>query len=135
MTDYLRGRQPCTDRCSQGLTRRPNHLDAPGCRHSRTEPRRGRGDVAALRLRDLIPFDSSCWLSLDPSTLLPTSHFTRQLDSDHLMEIAENEFLQEDFNKFADLARALPPVGTLSHATEGDLTRSRRHRKVLGPHG
>ncbi len=84
---------------------------------------------------DLIGFDSSCWLSLDPSTLLPTSHFTRQFDSTHLMVIAENEFLEEDVNKFADLARATPPVGTLSHATEGDLTRSRRHREVLGPHG
>jgi DNA-binding CsgD family transcriptional regulator len=86
-------------------------------------------------LRELVGFDSSCWLSLDPSTLLPTSHFTRELASDHLMEIAENEFLEEDFNKFADLARATPPVGTLSNATGGDLTRSRRHRKVLGPHG
>lgn len=92
-------------------------------------------DEVDRAMRDLIGFDSSCWLSLDPSTLLPTSHFTRQLDSDHLMEIAENEFLEEDFNKFADLARATPPVGTLSHATEGDLTRSRRHLKVLGPHG
>ncbi len=86
-------------------------------------------------VRDLVPFDSSCWLSLDPSTLLPTSHFTRQLDSDHLMEIAQNEFLEDDFNKFAVLARAIPPVGTLSHATGGDLTRSSRHRKVLGPQG
>lgn len=92
-------------------------------------------DQVDRAVRDLIGFDSSCWLSLDPSTLLPTSHFTRHLESDHLIEIAENEFLQEDFNKFADLARALPPVGTLSHATQGDLTRSRRHRKVLGPHG
>ena len=75
-------------------------------------------DEVDRAVRDLIRFDSSCWLSLDPSTLLPTSHFTRELDSDHLMEIAENEFLEEDFNKFADLARATPPVGTLSHATE-----------------
>lgn len=86
-------------------------------------------------VHDLVPFDSSCWLSLDPATLLPTSHFTRQLDSDHLMEIAENEFLEDDFNKFAALARAIPPVGTLSHATGGDLARSRRHRTVLGPLG
>jgi DNA-binding CsgD family transcriptional regulator len=92
-------------------------------------------DEVDRAVRDLIRFDSSCWLSLDPSTLLPTSHFTRELASDHLMEIAANEFLEEDFNKFADLARATPPVGTLSHATRGDLSRSRRHRKVLGPHG
>jgi DNA-binding CsgD family transcriptional regulator len=92
-------------------------------------------DEVDQAVRDLVPFDSSCWLSLDPSTLLPTSHFTRQLDSDHLMEIAENEFLEDDFNKFAVLARGIPPVSTLSHATRGDPTRSRRHRKVLAPHG
>ena len=92
-------------------------------------------DEVDRAIGDLIPFDGSCWLSLDPATLLPTSHFTRELASDHLMEIAENEFLEEDFNKFADLARATPPVGTLSHATGGDLGRSPRHRNVLGPHG
>lgn len=92
-------------------------------------------DEVDQAVSELIRFDSSCWLSLDPSTLLPTSHFTRQLDSQHLMEIAENEFLEKDFNKFADLSRATPPVATLSHATHGDLTRSHRHRKVLAPVG
>ena len=51
-----------------------------------------------------------------------------------LMRLLHRE-LEDDFNQFAVLARAIPPAGTLSHATGGDLTRSRRHRKVLGPHG
>ncbi len=50
--------------------------------------------AADQALAGLIEFDSSCWLSLDPSTLLPTSHFTRAIESDHLMELAANEFLQ-----------------------------------------
>jgi DNA-binding CsgD family transcriptional regulator len=92
-------------------------------------------DAADRALARLVPFDSSCWLSLDPSTMLPTSHFTRQLESDHLMELAANEFLENDLNKFADLARASLPAAALSRASRGDLTRSARFVRVLAPHG
>ena len=64
-------------------------------------------DAVDRALVRLVPFDSSCWLGLDPSTLLPTSHFTREPDAyDHLTQIAANEFLDEDVNKFSALARA-----------------------------
>jgi DNA-binding CsgD family transcriptional regulator len=86
-------------------------------------------------LARLIGFDSSCWLSLDPSTLLPTGHFTREVASDHLMELAANEFLEDDVNKFADLARAGRPVGVLSQATHGHPLRSPRFANILAPHG
>lgn len=86
-------------------------------------------------LRGLLRFDSSCWLSLDPATLLPTSHFTREIGSDHLMELAANEFLEDDVNKFVDLARQASPVGVLSRATDGDLRRSARYVRVLARHG
>ena len=92
-------------------------------------------EAADQTLAQLIEFDSSCWLSLDPSTLLPTSHFTRQIDTGHLMELAANEFLEDDVNKFADLARAVPPVGILSQATGGDPRQSPRFLKVLKPLG
>ena len=91
--------------------------------------------AADQALAGLIEFDSSCWLSLDPSTLLPTSHFTRAIESDHLMELAANEFLQDDVNKFADLARAAHPVGILSEATAGRPERSSRFVSVLKPYG
>ena len=91
--------------------------------------------AADRALAHLVPFDSSCWLSLDPATLLPTSHFTREINSDHLMELATNEFLEDDVNKFADLARQPQPVGILSQATDGQLERSRRYVQVLAPHG
>lgn len=92
-------------------------------------------EAADQALRGLVEFDSSCWLSLDPSTLLPTSHFTREIATDHLMELAANEFLEDDVNKFADLARASNPVGILSEATKGQLQRSPRFVSVLEPHG
>lgn len=92
-------------------------------------------DAADRALASIVPFDSSCWLSLDPATLLPTSHFTRQIDADHLMELAAIEFLEDDVNKFADLALADRPAATLSAATGGDLRRSARYSRVLAPYG
>jgi DNA-binding CsgD family transcriptional regulator len=92
-------------------------------------------EEADRMLARLIEFDSSCWLSLDPSTLLPTSHFTREVASDHLMELAANEFLEDDVNKFADLARADRPVGVLSQATHGHPLESPRFAHILAPHG
>lgn len=92
-------------------------------------------EEADRALAELLPFDSSCWLSLDPATLLPTSHFTREIGSDHLLELAANEFLEDDVNKFADLARLAEPVGILSQATGGDLGRSPRYVRVLAPNG
>ena len=86
-------------------------------------------------LARLIAYDSSCWLSLDPATLLPTSHFTRQIGTDHLLEMAAIEFLEDDVNKFSELARAPRLVGILSEATGGDLELSARHVRVLAPNG
>jgi len=92
-------------------------------------------EAADRTLVSVLPFDDSCWLTLDPATLLPTSHFTREHGIEVLMALAANEFLEDDLNKFADLARAKPPVGTLYAATQGDLHRSPRFTKVLAPSG
>ena len=92
-------------------------------------------EAADRTLVSVLPFDDSCWLTLDPATLLPTSHFTREHGIEVLMALAANEFLEDDLNKFADLARAKPPVGTLYAATQGDLHRSPRFTKVLAPYG
>jgi hypothetical protein len=92
-------------------------------------------DAVDRALAASVPFDGSCWLSLDPATLLPTSHFTREFGFEHLMLLASNEYVEDDVNKFAALARATPPVGVLSHVTGGDLHRSARYSNVLAPHG
>jgi len=92
-------------------------------------------EAADRTLVSVLPFDDSCWLTLDPATLLPTSHFTREHGIEVLMALAANEFLEDDLNEFADLARAKPPVGTLYAATQGDLHRSPRFTKVLAPYG
>jgi DNA-binding CsgD family transcriptional regulator len=92
-------------------------------------------DAVDRTMRRLVPFELGCVLSLDPATVLPTSHFSRELDIEHLMLIVANEFLEDDVNKFADLARRSPPVATLRQATNGDPTRSRRHTGLLTEFG
>jgi len=92
-------------------------------------------DAVDRALVRLVPFEASCWLSLDPATMLPTSHFSREYSFDHLMSLVANEFLEDDTNKFADLARGARPVGTLYAATGGHPERSRRHTTFLTPHG
>ena len=92
-------------------------------------------DAVDRTLQRCLPFDASCWLSLDPGTELPTSHVSRQFGFTHLMALVANEYLEDDVNKFALLGRAERPVGILSQATDGDLNRSARYVDTLAPSG
>lgn len=92
-------------------------------------------DAADRELQRRVPFDASCWLSLDPGGGLPTSHFSREYRFDDLLQLAANEFMDDDVNKFVVLARATRPVGILSQATGGDPRRSLRHVQFLAPNG
>jgi DNA-binding CsgD family transcriptional regulator len=92
-------------------------------------------DAADRTLARFVPFEASCWLSLDPGTMLPTSHFSREYGFDQLLALAANEYLEDDENRFADLARTDPPVNTLHRATGGHPERSLRHAAFLAPYG
>ena len=81
-------------------------------------------------LHSLVDFEVSCWLSYDPATLLPTGHFAPEVGSDHLKEIARNEYLEDDVNKFTQLLRGRH-VATLRTATDGDPGRSVRYATFL----
>jgi DNA-binding CsgD family transcriptional regulator len=93
-------------------------------------------DEAGRLLQRVVPFEGFCSLTLDPATLLPTSHLTHNsMRPEDIPRLAENEYLHEDFNKFAVLARSPRPAGTLSEATEGMLDRSARYREILSANG
>jgi DNA-binding CsgD family transcriptional regulator len=92
-------------------------------------------EAADRALQRCVPFDASCWLSLDPGGVMPTSHFSRAYSFAHLMQVAANEFLEDDVNKFADLVRAPRPVGILSQSTNGEQWRSPRYVRFLAPLG
>ena len=73
--------------------------------------------------------------TLDPLTLLLTSVVGEGVPDAAVPLLVHNEYAQDDFNKFADLAHRRRPVGRLSAATGGRLERSLRHRTILGPLG
>jgi DNA-binding CsgD family transcriptional regulator len=115
--------------------------------------RRARHEIADLSSRTLarasfyeqmtdaisrvVPFEGSCWHTIDPATMLITSHRTEDLPSPEtgFPLLCANEYLADDVNKFADLAQAPSPVGVLSRTTGGHPDTSLRYREFLRPNG
>jgi DNA-binding CsgD family transcriptional regulator len=79
-------------------------------------------------------YAAPCWFTLDPASLLVTSHY-----QDGLPEIpAEwlaHEYFEDDFHKMADVARSPRGVSTLHEATAGDPSRSRAFTLYMQPYG
>jgi DNA-binding CsgD family transcriptional regulator len=71
-----------------------------------------------------------CWYTLDPASLLITSHFHDGMPQFPAEWLAE-EYYADDVNKLADVARSGTGVGTLHEATGGDPSGSPRwHRNM-----
>lgn len=85
------------------------------------------------RLQTIIPIDVSFFTTIDPATL----RFTGAVVDDILMratpQFIENEFLQNDVNKLAWMAKSNTPVMNLVQATHGEFERSQRFREILAP--
>jgi DNA-binding NarL/FixJ family response regulator len=91
--------------------------------------------AASRALRRVVPFDGVCMVTMDPSTLLPTSEFVDNgLPEAARARMAEIEGSGQDHNAFSALARSERPAAALSDATGGDLNRSLRHRELRSPH-
>jgi DNA-binding CsgD family transcriptional regulator len=88
----------------------------------------------AETLAETVQFDGACWHTVDPATLLITSHQTN-LDGSGFPFICRNEYLQDDVSKFASLAGRRRPVAILSEATAGCPERSARYREIYAPRG
>ncbi len=84
---------------------------------------------ARSALRRAVAFDASGFRVTDPETLLWTDAVV-EAPAGSGWRFIENELLDEDFLKFATLARG-PVAGTLHVATGGELARSRRYRTIL----
>jgi DNA-binding CsgD family transcriptional regulator len=82
---------------------------------------------ATRELRRAIPFDGSCWHMVDPGTVLFTGGLSENVPCSGVW-LAEYEYMIEDVNKWAFLARSGNRAGATSLATHGDLSRSARHR-------
>jgi DNA-binding CsgD family transcriptional regulator len=91
---------------------------------------------ARVALEPVIAHDGCCWMSFDPATILPTSHVPyRSIPPEQVPRLAQNEYGEEDVNKFSVLNHQRPPVGDLSEATGGERERSARYRALLEPNG
>lgn len=85
-------------------------------------------------LGEAVPFDASCWLIVDPASLLVTGGLFDYPPA-LIPALARNEFVDDDVNKLVFLARQLVPVGILRQATDGHPERSPRYRDILRPAG
>ena len=75
-------------------------------------------------------FQGPCWFTMDPASLLITSHF-----NDFMPEIPPEwgalEYYEDDVNKLAEVAHSTRGISTLHEATGGDPTSSPRWRRHL----
>ena len=112
---------------------------------SRGLPRHEYFAEVAPRLRRVVDNDATCWHTLDPQTRLLTSDQPAELvergifTPDSVQAAGElvirSEYVVDDANTFAQLARRRVPVATLAQATRGHLERSARYRVLLEPSG
>src|SRR5919198_243172 len=101
--------------------------------------RRVRGEIAELAesghdwvafaaragavIRGAVPFDRACWHPVDPGTVLFTGSFVENMACSAAW-LAHHEYVVEDVNKWAFLARSGYRAGALSQATHGNLSLS-----------
>jgi DNA-binding CsgD family transcriptional regulator len=77
-------------------------------------------------LAEVVPhYHAPCWHTLDPASLLITSHFDEGIPEVPAEWLAA-EYLEDDVNKLADVARSERGVQTLHEATGGDPSASPR---------
>ena len=85
------------------------------------------------QLRKVIPIDVFFFTTADPATLLFTGAVVDEILERATPQFLENEFLQDDVNKFSRLARSATPVGSLIQATQRELEQSPRYQEILAP--
>ena len=70
-------------------------------------------------------FDEPCWYTVDPASLLVTSHYNPHMPA-LPPEWLAMEYYADDVNKIADVARSPSGLSTLHEATDGDPSGSPR---------
>ena len=90
-------------------------------------------DEVLRRLRPIVSIDAAFFATVDPATLLFTSALAEEPLGTATPMFLDNEFGQDDVNKFASLAEGSDQVGSLDHATIGERAMSQRYREVMSP--
>ena len=90
--------------------------------------------VEVLRgLRKVMRIDAAFFATLDPASLLFTDGLQDEPLQSAALQFLDNEFLENDVNKFVALARSPSPISTLVQATGRELEESHRYRHILAP--
>jgi hypothetical protein len=93
-------------------------------------------DRVVAALGRLVPIDAVFAATADPDTLLFSSGWADDVLRPSGVAFLDNEYSSfHDVNRFADLAAAPRPIGTLDQATQGDWAVSTRWRTVMAPLG
>jgi DNA-binding CsgD family transcriptional regulator len=87
------------------------------------------------RLRRAVPVDALWWAVADPATLLFARAEREEIPAETGPYFVANEYLEDDVNKWTELARDRHGVRTLWQATRGELERSARYRDIFQPLG
>lgn len=92
-------------------------------------------EEAADALAPAVPcYITPCFFTLDPASLLVTSHYQDGLPEIPPEWLAE-EYYGDDVNKMADVARSPRGISTLHEATGGRPERSLRYRTTMREYG
>src|SRR5579875_735906 len=76
-----------------------------------------------------------CWYTLDPASLLVTSHYDHGMIPDLPQEWLIHEYRADDYHKLADVSRCGAALSTLHETTGGDPSTSPRWRQFIQPYG
>jgi DNA-binding CsgD family transcriptional regulator len=87
------------------------------------------------RLRRAVPFDAAFWATVDPATLLFTGPHQEEIPPGTIPYFVQNEFIDDDVNKWTALVRDRAGVRTMAEATAGEMEASPRYRDIFQPLG
>ena len=80
-------------------------------------------DEAAEAVSPAVPhYMAPCWFTLDPASLLVTSHYDHGQIPELPPEWLAQEYYEDDFHDIASVARSERGISTLHDATGGDPT-------------
>ena len=84
-------------------------------------------DECAEAVSSVVPyFRVPCWFTLDPASLLVTSHYDHGLIPELPPEWLAHEYYEDDVHDLAGVARSERGISTLHDAAGGDPSRSPR---------
>src|SRR5918998_1509676 len=91
-------------------------------------------ESAAVLARAVPHYSTPCWWTLDPASLLVTSHYQPEM-LELPPEMLAHEYLVDDVHKLADVARSERGISTLHEVTGGDPSRSPAWQQFIHPYG